>query len=115
MLGPDAVEKAQYLPTGPVKPTQQSDRDKRQKFKDALKEELEDEQGRKRRRTPEDKLDLEVVPEDEFTGQQESEKEEQTEPEVASDEKDEKPAGETDQENEGSAGQEEPGHIDVKA
>lgn len=115
MLGPDAVEKAQYLPTGPVKPTQQSDRDKRQKFKDALKEELEDEQGRKRRRTPEDKLDLEVVPEDEFTGQRESEREEQAEQEAASDDKDEESTGETDQENGGSTGQAGPGHIDVKA
>jgi hypothetical protein len=114
MLGPEAVEKAPYLPTGPVKPTQQSDRDKRQRFKDALKDELEDEQGRKRRRSPEDKLDLIELEKDEFERETAPEDEEPAEPETP-EENDEGRHGETDQEDTDHTDSSETGHIDVKA
>ncbi len=112
MLGPDAVEKAQYLPTGPIKPTQQSDRDKKQKFKDALKEELEDDQGKKRKQTPEDELVLAEEPKDEF--QAETEEDPQSEPDVPPDDDDER-AGEDNSEDKAETGSSATKHIDVKA
>jgi hypothetical protein len=76
MLGPDAVEKPQYLPTGPVKATQQSSPDKKQKFSEALKEKLEEEEGRKSKQSPEDELVLNEEPQDQF--QQETAGEEES-------------------------------------
>jgi len=118
MLGPDAVEKAQYLPTGPVKPTQQSDRDKKQKFKDALKEKLDDEQGGKGKQSPEDELVLAEEPKDEFKAEDESEtgngEESRIEPETPPETEDER-TDETDQEKKPRSGSSKAKHIDVKA
>jgi len=114
MLGPDAVEKAQYLPTGPVKPTQQSDRDRKQKFAEALKEKLEDEQGRKRKESPEDELVLATEPQDEFEGDTDSGEEQQAESESPPASEEEQ-AGETESREEAPDDPDESGHIDVKA
>jgi len=114
MLGPDAIEKAPYLPTGPVKPTQQSDRDKKQKFIDALKEELEDEEGEKRKDSPEDEVVLGEEPKDEFEAETKSGDVLPAEPATPPETEDGR-TGETRQEETGQIGSPQPGHIDVKA
>ncbi len=116
MLGPDAVEKPQYLLTGPVKPTQQSDRDKKQKFKDALKEKLEEDQDGKHKKSPEDELVLADEPKDEFEAETETEAEDEqrTEQETQPETEDEG-TGEPEQEDKDQTGSPEAKHIDVKA
>ena len=102
---PDAVDSPKYVSTDRVQPTQHSERDKRQKFSKALKEKLEEELEKKRKRQEKDELVLGHDCDDESRGETESQFRESNE--SAAD------GGPTEQESQpGASGSE---HVDLEA
>ena len=82
----DSVERTTYLPPDLVQPLSQSERDKRRQFAKALKEKMEEEQGKKRKNRSKDEVVIEHDQEHQEQALSERDVEEQSQAQSESDE-----------------------------